>query len=72
MSEYKGTETFRLLVKKHEASSIIDEWAEREIQSDVRVRRAKTRGHVVIETKDVIFSSFVQKNWPSCQVDIKE
>ena len=72
MSEYKGTETFRLLVKKHEAHSIIDEWAEREIQSDVLVRRAKTRGHVVIETMDVIFASFVQKNWPSCQVDIKE
>lgn len=72
MSEYKGTETFRLLIKNREAHSIVEEWTERNVQTDLRLRRAKTRGHVVIETKDVIFASFVQKNWPSCQVDIKE
>ena len=72
MSEYKGTETFQLLVKKSEACSIINEWAERDIQTDVRLRRAKTLGHVVVETKDVVFSAYVQRNWPSCQVNIKE
>lgn len=60
------------MVKRSDVRSIIDEWAEHDIQSDVRVRRAKTRGHVVIETKDVVFSAYVQRNWPNCQVNIKE
>lgn len=72
MSEYKGTETIQLIVKKSEVRSIINEWAEHDIQSDVIVRKAKTRGHVVVETKDVVFSAYVQRNWPSCQVIIKE
>ena len=72
MSEYKGTETFHLMEKNSEVRSIIEEWVEHNIQSDMKVRRSKVRGHVVIETKDVIFSAYVQKNWPGCQVHIEE
>ena len=70
--EYKGTETFQLLVKSANARSVIEEWTEREIQSDLRVRRAKTKGHVVIETKDVMFASLIQRYYPNCKVNIKE
>lgn len=69
---YKGTETFQLLVKNHEASLIIDDWAERNMQSDIRVRRAKTNGHVVIETKDVLFAARIKRSYPNSQVNIKE
>ncbi len=69
---YKGTETFQLLVKIHEASLIIDDWAERNMQSDIRVRRAKTNGHVVIETKDVLFAARIKRSYPNSQVNIKE
>ena len=69
---YKGTETFQLRVKNQDARSVIEEWLERNVQTDIKVRRAKTRGHIVVETKDVIFSAFVQRNYPGCQVDIKE
>lgn len=70
--EYKGTETFQLLVKNSNARSVIEEWTERDVQSDLRVRRAKTKGHVVIETKDVMFASFIQRYYPNCKVNIKE
>lgn len=69
---YKGTETFQLLVKIHEASLIIDDWAERNMQSNIRVRRAKTNGHVVIETKDVLFAARIKRSYPNSQVNIKE
>lgn len=70
--EYKGTETFQLLVKSANALSVIEEWTERDIQSDLRVRRAKTKGHVVIETKDVMFASLIQRYYPNCKVNIKD
>lgn len=69
---YKGTETFQLLVNNHEVSLIIDDWAERNMQSDIRVRRAKTNGHVVIETKDVLFAARIKRSYPNSQVNIKE
>ena len=72
IKNYKGTETFQLLVKSGEAVEIVNDWAERGLECDLRLRRAKTRGHVVIETRDVIFASNIQKWHPSCQVCIKE
>ena len=72
IKNYKGTETFQLLVKSGEAVGIVNDWAERGLECDLRLRRAKTRGHVVIETRDVIFASNIQKWHPSCQVCIKE
>ena len=71
MEEYKGTEMFQLLVSKHDAASIIDEWAEREMKTDIRIRRARTRGHVVVETRDVLFASFINRYYPYCKVNIK-
>ncbi|MDA6859552.1 hypothetical protein OSL44_24910, partial [Escherichia coli] len=35
---------------------VLDDWLERNIQSDLKVRRAKMPGHVVIETGDVLFA----------------
>ena len=72
MQNYKGTETFQLLVKGHEARSIVEEWTERCIEADLRLRRAKTRGHVVVETRDVMFAAYIQRHYPACLVNIKQ
>lgn len=69
---YKGTETFQLLIKNYHATILIDKWLEQDVQTDLRVRRAKTGGHIVIETKDVLFANFVRESFPGCQVNIKE
>lgn len=71
MSDYKGTETFQILVKNHEASSVLQDWVDKNLESDLRIRRAKTRGHVVIETNDVLFANHVMSWYPGCQVNIK-
>ena len=72
MENYQGTETFQILVKNHEVRSIVDDWVERNIPTDLRVRRAKTRGHTVIETKDVMFANNVRMWYPGCQINIKK
>ena len=52
--------------------TVVDDWVERNIQSDLRLRRAKTKGHVVIETRDVMFARNIQVWHPSCQINIKD
>lgn len=62
---------FQLLLPKDEAAEVARDWADRNIESDLRLRKAKTRGHIVIETKDVMFARNIQVWHPSCKVNIK-
>lgn len=50
----------------------MEEWLERNIQADIRFRRAKTKGCIVIETKDVLFASRITQWHPGCKVNIKK
>ena len=49
-----------------------DDWLGRFIQSDLRLRRARTKGHVVVETSDTLFANNIRIWHPSCQVNIKD
>ena len=61
-----------MLLPKDEAAEVARDWADRNIESDLRLRKAKTRGHIVIETKDVMFARNIQVWHPSCKVNIKD
>lgn len=63
---------YQLLLPKDEAAEVARDWAERNIESDLRLRKAKTRGHIVIETQDVMFARNIQVWHPSCKVNIKD
>ena len=63
--------TIQLLVRDSEAAEIAEDWARRSIECDLRLRRAKTPGHVVVETKNVIFANHVRRWHPGCQVYIR-
>lgn len=63
---------YQLLLPKDEAAEVARDWAERNIESDLRLRKAKTRGHIVIETRDVMFARNIQVWHPSCKVNIKD
>lgn len=62
---------YQLLLAKDEAA-VVEDWAERGVESDLRLRKAKTKGHIVIETRDVIFASRIREWHPSCKVNIKD
>lgn len=66
-----GKETYQLLVSRSTAVSVAEEWAERAYPFDLRLRRAKTHGMVVIEVKDVLFASRLVK-WYGAKVNIKQ
>lgn len=63
---------YQILLTDQEARAVADDWLGRFIQSDLRLRRARTRGHVVIETRDVMFARNIQVWHPSCQINIKD
>ena len=63
---------YQLLLTRSEAVEVAEDWTERNMESDLRLRKAKTKGHVVIETKDVIFARNIQIWHPSCKVNIKD
>jgi len=62
---------YQLLLAKDEAA-VVEDWAECGVESDLRLRKAKTKGHIVIETRDVIFASRIREWHPSCKVNIKD
>ena len=67
----KGT-VFQLLLSGHAVASVINEWWEASIQADVRIRKAKTNGCLVLETDDAIFASHILKLWPGTKINVKE
>ena len=67
---YTGAELYQILLPGHEAAEVMEEWLERNIQADIRFRRARTKGCVVMETKDVLFASRITQWHPSCKVNI--
>lgn len=67
----KGT-VFQLLLKGSEAARVVEEWWDTTARADLRVRKAKTKGHTVIETEDMMFTSHVLNWWPGTKINIKE
>lgn len=63
---------FQLLLKGSEAAAVVEDWSARNVESDLRLRRARTKGHVVVETRDVLFARSIQLWHPQCQVNIKD
>lgn len=56
ISSMKETKIFQLLISNMSASHVVDDWLENSHAVDLRIRRAKTKGHVVIETTDTLFA----------------
>ena len=69
---YTGTEEFQILLDGNSSRAVLDDWQEQHFRSDLKARRAKTPGHVVIETGDVLFARNVLIWNPSCKVNIKK
>ena len=67
---YPSGTVFQMLLKGPEAGKVVGEWFSMNRTCDLRVRRAKTRGCVVIECSDLLFTSHVVQWWPN--VNVKE
>lgn len=55
--DYRPGDTIYILLKKIQAESVMEEWLDGGWSCDLRIRRSqKTKGHVVLETKDLMFA----------------
>ena len=69
---YPKDTVFQLLLSGRAVASVINEWWETHTEADVRVRRAKTKGCAVLETKSTVFAAHIIKLWPGTKVNVKE
>lgn len=68
-SDWDG-KRFQLLLRGSEAADVVRDWDFREVEADLRIRRAKTPGCVVVETTDVMFARHVFVEHPDAKVNI--
>lgn len=50
----------------------MDDWVECQRECDIRVRRAKTKGCVVLETTDAIYAAHLVLWFPSVKTNFKK
>lgn len=70
--EWKDGDVIQLLVGKASLGELMEDWLWRSDEADVRVRRAKTEGCVVIETRYPLYAAFVVKHYKGVEVNIKK
>ena len=69
-SGYPDGTRFQVLLSGNQALSMLEDWLTGNCRADLRVRRARTKRMVVIETTDVVFSSRMVMRNPGCKVNI--
>ena len=72
MNDYQQGDTIYILLKKSQAESVMDEWLEGNWECDLMVHRsAKTKGCVVLETRDLMFAARIIQWQPYERVTYK-
>ena len=61
---------YQVLLSESQALSMLEDWLTGSWRADVRVRRARTKKMVVLETTDVVFASRMVMRNPGCRVNI--
>ncbi len=65
MSNQKNPEIYLMLLPNDRVADVLEDWLARNLACNLTLRRAKTKGHTVIETSDVIFAARI-KQWHGC------
>ena len=68
MDGYTDGTTILLLIPNRVIGEVMEDWVKRSAEADVRVRRAKTPGHTVIETKYVLYATEVVNTYAGVKV----
>lgn len=72
---YSGTpqpgDRYLILLHEDELNAVIDDWTYRCQRCDLRIRRAKTPSHVVIELEDTVYAATILQWHPSAKVEIR-
>lgn len=72
IDEYREGDTIQLLVHGSHIGAVMNDWLESHRECDIRVRRAKTKGYVVLETIDIIYASHIVQWFPNVKTNLKK
>lgn len=67
---YPSGTRFLLLLHHDDVVGILDDWFEGNFSCDLRIRRAKTKGCVVVETTDALYAARIYRYHPDIRVKI--
>ena len=67
---YPDGTRYQVLLSGARALDMLDDWLSGSYEADVRVRRAKAKRMVVLETTVVVFASRMVMRNPGCMVNI--
>ena len=72
IEDYRPGDTIQLLLQGSHAASVMNEWWEGNRECDLRLRRAKTKGCVVLEITDLMFAARIVRMYQDVKVKIKK
>lgn len=72
IDEYKEGDTIQVLIHGSHIGVVMEDWLESRRECDIRVRRAKTKGCIVLETTDILYAAHIVQWFPDVKVNIKK
>jgi len=72
IENYRTGDTVQLLVSGSHIGAVMEDWLKGLRTCDLRVRRAKTRGSVVIETTDLMYAAHIVQRYPDVKTNLKK
>lgn len=72
IDEYKEGDTIQVLIHGSHIGAVMEDWLESRRECDIRVRRAKTKGCIVLETTDLLYAAHIVQWFPDVKVNIKK
>ena len=72
VDEYKKGDTIQLLIPGSHIGAVMEDWLDGNRECDIKVRRAKTKGCIVLETTDIIYAAHIVQWFPNVKTNIKK
>ena len=72
IDEYKEGDTIQLLIHGSHIGAVVEDWLDGNRECDIKVRRAKTKGCIVLETTDILYAAHIVQWFPNVKTNIKK
>lgn len=68
-----GREVYAFTMKGSDVMYVVNDWNEKNTQSNLRVRRYKDKhGFAIIETMDVMFAAYILQWYPEAEITVSQ
>ena len=72
IDEYKEGDPTQLLIPGSHIGAVMEDWLDGNRECDIKGRRAKTKGCIVLETTDILYAAHIVQWFPNVKTNIKK